>query len=127
MLSNTPVVGVAEDDVAVRNALTFSLEVEGLAVRPHDGAASLLGDPQLPSCRCLVIDYRLPVMDGLELVSVLKARGITAPVVMISGRVTNDLRVRAQKLGVRCVIEKPLENGSLLKAIQALLVDGPSP
>ena len=55
---------VVEDDAAVRNALKFFLEVEGLAVRTYDGAARLLDDSELPSCRCLVVDYRLPAMDG---------------------------------------------------------------
>jgi FixJ family two-component response regulator len=121
MPPNSPVVCVVEDDAAVRNALKFSLEVEGLAVRLYNGAASLLGDPQLPSCRCLVVDFRLPAIDGLELVGVLRAREITAPVIMITGRATRDLKVRAAKLGIRCVIEKPLPDGDLLRAIQAAI------
>jgi len=117
---------VVEDDAAVRNALKFSLEVEGLAVRTYDGAARLLDDPELPSCRCLVVDYRLPGIDGLELVAALRARAFTLPIIMITGRATGDLRVRAEKLGVRRVIEKPLPDGDLLKAIQATIDDPPS-
>ena len=126
MQPNFPVVCIVEDDAAVRNALKFSLEVEGLAVRLYDGAASLLGDPRLPSCRCLVVDFRMPVMDGLELVGVLKTREIAAPVIMITGQATRDLRLRAEKLGVRRVIEKPLPDGELLKAVHAAIADEPS-
>jgi len=125
MLQNAPVVCVVEDDAAVRNALKFSLEMEGLAVRVHDSAASLLSDPELPSCRCLIVDYRMPAMDGLELAGAVKARGISAPVIMITGQATKALRIRADKLGIVCVIEKPWPNGLLLKAIQAAIVDGP--
>ncbi|MBS0525716.1 MAG: response regulator [Proteobacteria bacterium] len=125
MQPNSPVVCVVEDDAAVRNALKFSLEVEGLAVRLYDGAASLLGDPGLPSCRCLVVDFRMPVMDGLELAGVLRMREITAPVIMITGRATRDLRLRAEKLGVRQVIEKPLPDGELVKAVQAAIAGEP--
>ena len=121
MQPDSPLVCVVEDDAAVRNALKFSLEVEGMAVRLYDGAASLLGDPRLPSCRCLVVDFRMPVMDGLELVGVLKTREIAAPVIMITGQATRDLRRRAEKLGVRGVIEKPLPDGELLKAVQAAI------
>ena len=73
------------------------------------------------------MDYRLPAMDGLELVVALRARAITAPVIMITGRATPDLRVRAEKLGVRPVIEKPLPDGDLLNAIQTAIDEAQSP
>jgi FixJ family two-component response regulator len=117
---------VVEDDAAVRNALKFSLEMEGLAVRAYTGASGLLDDPALPSCRCLVVDFRMPAMDGLELVEVLTARGITVPVIMITAQATRDLRLRARKLGIRRVIEKPWPDGELLKAVQAAMADTPS-
>jgi FixJ family two-component response regulator len=123
----SPIVCVVEDDAAVRSALKFSLEVEGLAVRAYDRASALLDDPDLRSCRCLVVDFRMPVMDGLELVKVLAARGITMPVIMITGQATRDLGVRARKLGIRRVIEKPWLNGELVKAVQAAIADAPSP
>ncbi len=126
MQPNSPLVCVVEDDVAVRNALKFSLEMEGLAVRLYDGALSLLGDPGLPSCRCLVVDFRMPVMDGLELVGVLRAREIAAAVIMITGQATRDLKLRAEKLGIRRVLEKPWPDGDLLKAVQAAIADMPS-
>jgi two-component system, LuxR family, response regulator FixJ len=125
MLPSLPVVCVVEDDAAVRNALKFSLEMEGLVVRAHGSAASLLNDLELTSCHCLVVDYRMPAMDGLELVGAVKARGITAPVIMITGQPSKDLRVRAGTLGILCVIEKPWPNGVLLKAIQIAIADGP--
>ena len=124
---NSPVVCVVEDDAAVRNALKFSLEVEGLAVQVYAGAMSLLDDPDLPSCRCLVVDFRMPVMDGLELVEALAARGITAPVIMITGRATRTLRAHAEKLGIRQLIEKPLPDGELLKAVQTAMADASPP
>lgn len=123
MMSNSPVVCLVEDDPAVRNALKFSLEVDGLTVRVHDGAASLLCDSALSSCGCVVVDYRMPDMDGLELVGVLRARGIRVPVIMITGRATRALRAHAEKLGIRGVIEKPLSDGGLLTAIQAVIAD----
>jgi FixJ family two-component response regulator len=122
-----PLVCVVEDDAGVRHALKFSLEVEGLAVRLYDGAISLLGDPGLPSCRCLVVDFRMPVMDGLELVGVLRTREITAPVIMITGQATRDLKLRAEKLGIRCVVEKPLSDGELLRAVQAAIAGKSAP
>jgi two-component system response regulator FixJ len=99
MQPNPPLVCVVDDDAGVRNALKFSLEVEGLAVRLYDGAVSLLGDPGLPSCRC--------------------------PVIMITGQATRDLKSRAEKLGVRRVIEKPSLDAELLVAVQAAIAGEP--
>jgi len=125
MRPTSPVVCVVEDDAAVRSALKFSLEVEGMAVRAYNNASGLLDDPDLPACRCLVVDFRMPQMDGLELVKVLAERGITTPVIMITGQTTRDLGVRARKLGIRRVIEKPWPNGELVKAVQAAIADAP--
>ena len=121
MLSKLPVICVVDDDAAVRNALKFALEVEGLDVRAYDGAVSLLKDPNLPPCGCLVVDYRLPVMDGLELIGVLRSRGIEAPAILITGRANKDLRAQVQKLGIHCLLEKPLSDNALLDSIRSAL------
>ncbi len=121
MASKLPVICVVDDDAAVRGALKFALEVEGLDVRVFDGAASLLNDPDLRSCGCLVIDYRMPATDGLELIGVLRARGIVAPAILITGRANRELRIRAQKLGIHCLLEKPLSDDALLDSIRSAL------
>jgi FixJ family two-component response regulator len=46
-------------------------------------------------------------LDGLELIGVLRSRGIEAPVVLISGHANKELRARAQKLGIHCQLENP--------------------
>jgi FixJ family two-component response regulator len=124
MVPTPLIVCVVDDDAGVRNALKFALEVEGFAVRTYAGAPGLLDDPELPSCRCLVVDFRMPTMDGLELAQTLAARGMTVPMIMITGRITRDLEARASKLGIHRLIEKPLADGDLLNAVQSALADG---
>ena len=75
---------IVDDDAAVRSSLKFALEVEGLIVRLYDGPAALLADGDLPKSGCLVVDYRMPGMDGLRLVEALRARGVVLPVILIS-------------------------------------------
>ena len=115
---------VVDDDAGVRNSIKFALEVEGLAVRTYAGARSLLDDAELPSCRCLVVDFRMPAMDGLELAETLAARGIAVPVILITRRATPGRKARARKLGIHRLIEKPLADGDLLNAVQSALTDG---
>jgi two-component system, LuxR family, response regulator FixJ len=108
---------VVDDDAAVRAALKFALEVEGFQVRVYDGAAALLADGNLPARACLVIDYRMPDVDGLELVDLLRARQVALPAILISGRVNNQLRIRAERSGVIRVLEKPLSDAALVESI----------
>ena len=123
-MSNAPdVILLVDDDAAVRNALKFSLEMEGFSVRLYPTPEALLAESNLPAVGCLVIDYRMPEIDGLELVERLRNRGVALPVLLISGRVTRSLRDRASGLGVRDVLEKPLSD--LAGSIRRVLDDGP--
>jgi FixJ family two-component response regulator len=121
MSDRLDVVCIVDDDSAVRNALKFALEAEGLLVRTYDGPVSLLEDRHLPPFGCLVIDYRMPVMDGLELTAALRERGLYGPAIMITGRANKELRARAEKLGIRKLLEKPLSGSALVDAIRAVL------
>jgi len=63
---------VVEDDAAVRNSMKFSLEAEGYQVRAYSKAPDVLEAPDLSEIDCLVVDYRLEGMNGLELVRQMK-------------------------------------------------------
>jgi two-component system, LuxR family, response regulator FixJ len=121
MRQHSQVVAVVDDDAAVRHALKFALEFEGLKVCLHESAQALLADANLPRYGCLVIDYRMPDVDGLELVEVLRGKGIGVPVIMITGRANAGLRTRAGRAGINTVLEKPLSDGSLAAAIHSAL------
>lgn len=123
MVRGSEVVLLVDDDAAVRAALKFALEVEGFKVRLYAGPEALLAEQDLPAKGCLVIDYRMPVVDGLQLIALLRERGVDLPILMISGRVSADLRARAAQLGVRAVLEKPLSDAALVETIRSA-VDG---
>jgi two-component system, LuxR family, response regulator FixJ len=121
MPSQSDVVLVVDDDAAVRSALKFALETEGLHVRDHSGSMTLLADLNMPPFGCLVVYYRMPVMDGLELIAVLRERGIMAPAIIITECTNKELNAQAARLGIRQVLEKPLPTGALLAAIRSAL------
>ncbi|MBV9835887.1 MAG: response regulator [Alphaproteobacteria bacterium] len=119
-------VAIVDDDAAVRHALKFALESEGLNVRVHGRAPALLDDPELYRYGCLVIDYRMPDVDGLELVDALRRRGVSAPIIMITGRANAGMRERAGRAGIDTILEKPLSDSALSTAIHSALAAPPA-
>ena len=115
MASTDPIL-IIDDDCALCSALKFALELEHYIVRTYASAAAVLGDTAMPSPCCLVIDYRLPGMNGLELLMRLRARGITAPAILITTSPGGAVREAAERTGTR-IIEKPLLTNALSEAI----------
>ena len=75
---------LVDDDAAVRDSLKFMLEVEGFEVRAYSSPEELLNENKLPANSCLVMDYRMPRMNGLELVAQLRDRRVLVPVILIT-------------------------------------------
>jgi two-component system, LuxR family, response regulator FixJ len=126
MASPSQVVLVVDDDAAVRSALKFLLEIEGFDVRLYDSAAAVLADRLLPAEACLVADYRMPGMDGLQLVDALHARQVEIPAILIiSERADDQLTRRARRSGIHEILEKPLSDSALVESIRHALAAAP--
>src|SRR5262245_49017949 len=119
------VVVVIDDDLAVRNSLKFSLEIEGLTVRSYATGAELLSAGDLALCNCLVVDQNMPGMSGLELIALVRAPSFAAPAILITSHPSASLRDRAQKAGVP-IVEKPLLGNALLDKIRDVVGIGTS-
>jgi two-component system, LuxR family, response regulator FixJ len=113
-----PVVVIVDDDLAVRSSLAFSLETEGIAVRAYVSGAELL--MELPDAACFVIDYKLPGMNGLELLAELRRRQVAAPAILITTHPSAAVRERAAADGMT-LVEKPLLGDALFREIRAAL------
>jgi FixJ family two-component response regulator len=116
----TPTILVVEDDDSLRHSLLFSLAVEGFAVRTYAKASELLGAAELPDRGCLVVDYNLPDMTGLDLVAQLRNRQVALPAILITTNPSGIVRRRAEEAGVP-MIEKPPLDDSLNYGILAVL------
>jgi FixJ family two-component response regulator len=111
---------VVDDDPAVRGSLAFSLRAEGLSVQSYASAAELLKGNSSRTARCLVIDYKLPGMNGLDLLAELRRRHIVAPAILITTNPTAAVRAQAAAAHV-ALIEKPLLGDALFQEIRAAL------
>lgn len=127
MPASAGLVIIVEDDDAVRQSLKFALELEGLQVRAYHNGLHLLADEDMPCCGCLVIDYVMPMMDGVELIHRLRSRRVDLPAILITAKLTDDVRQRAMHAGFTQVLEKPLEDSSLVDGIRRGLATYPSP
>ena len=115
-----PVLLIVDDDEAVRNSLKFALEMEGYAVRLYSSASQLMGESEMPSDGCLLIDYYLPDANGLHLLADLRGRHINLPAFIITGHPSLVIRRRAAEAGIR-LVEKPLLGDGLANATREAL------
>jgi two-component system, LuxR family, response regulator FixJ len=111
---------IVDDDPAVRSSLQFCLEIEGFLVRTYASGSDLLNDEAVPDSGCLVIDYRLPSMNGLDLLSELRRRKIMLPAIVVTTGPSMSVRAQTAAAGA-VLIEKPLLNEALFDGIRAAM------
>jgi two-component system, LuxR family, response regulator FixJ len=112
-----PALIVVDDDAAVRHSLKFALEMDGFAVWLYADASEVLDEPNLPTYGCLLIDYYLPDLNGLELLAKLRRHGVALPALLTTGHPSIALRRRVRQAGIR-LVEKPLLGDGLADMIR---------
>jgi two-component system response regulator FixJ len=120
-MPNERVVHVVDDDLAVRQSLSFLLASDGLPVRLHESALAFLDAMTDTSTGCIVTDVRMPGIDGIELLRRLKARGFSLPVIVMTGHADVPMAVEAMKEGAVDFIEKPFDDDMFLAAVRSAL------
>src|SRR6202522_670125 len=111
-------VAVVDDDPAVLDSLKFLLEVIGCNVATYDSAVAFLGNRAVQPA-CMIVDHHMPRMTGLDLAQKLRDEGSRIPMLLITGSPSPDIVARAGRLGVEAVLEKPPNEGDLVKFVNA--------
>jgi len=110
---------IVDDDEAVRRSAGFMLKTSGYAVTTFASGFAFLRDAKTIEAGCVLLDVRMPDMDGLELQRRLAESGVAMPIVVLTGHGDISIAVRAIKAGAVDFIEKPFEKSVLLSAIVA--------
>jgi two-component system, LuxR family, response regulator FixJ len=111
------VVHIVDDDAAVRRSLERLLGSAGLKTRAYDSAESFLASRSQMDEGCVLLDIRMPGMDGLDLQIRLNELHFELPVIIMTGHGEVQIAVRAMKAGAVDFVEKPFDDEYLLSAI----------
>lgn len=108
---------VVDDDDAVRDSVGILLEAHGLRVRDFaSGAEFLKSDAHSGMC-CLVIDYHMPGMTGIEVVQELQRLGRSFPTILITGLSDETIIQNALSAGIMAILEKPPPDDVLMDTV----------
>lgn len=117
-MNSDPVVHVIDDDDAARDALRFLLSAANFSVRAYASAKAFLDAIPGTEAGCVITDMRMPEINGLDLLRLLKSSEIGWPVIVITGQADVSVAIEAIKSGAVDFIEKPYDAEVLLGAVR---------
>jgi FixJ family two-component response regulator len=124
MLSRTnerAIVHVVDDDASMRGALAGLFDSVGLDTQTYAAAREFLDANLVDKPGCIVIDIRLPDMNGLDFQAQLTETGVRLPVVMMTGYGDIPMSVRAMKRGAVDFLSKPFHDQDMLDAVMSAI------
>jgi two-component system, LuxR family, response regulator FixJ len=117
-MTTEKLVHIVDDDDAVRRSAAFMLKHAGYRVESHVSGVAFLKEAKHAERGCVLLDVRMPEMDGLEVQQEMTNIGIDMPIVILTGHGDVDVAVKAMRAGAVNFIEKPYEKETLLYAIE---------
>ncbi len=112
---------VVDDELEVCAAMCRTLELAGYEARPFDSATACLAKIRSVPCDLLITDVVLPGMDGIELLTEVKCRTPSLPVLVVTGYGSVEMAVEVMAAGASSLLQKPLDRTSFLAAVEAAL------
>ena len=121
-MTHTALIHVVDDDESFRTSLIDLLTAAGFEARGYASTGDFLLDPPLDRPGCLLLDVRMPGPSGLDLQAALLRQAKAIPIIFMTGHADVTTGIRAMKAGAVDFLEKPIERGALLEAIQRALL-----
>ncbi len=118
---NLPTVYIVDDDAGVRESLGTLLEIAGMRVSPHASAEAFLAACGPEPVGCMVLDVRMPGMDGLALQAELARQGIRLPIIFLTAYADIPMTVEAMRGGAADFLTKPVNGAAFVERVKAVL------
>jgi two-component system response regulator FixJ len=118
MIEPERLVHLVDDDAAIRRSVGFMLKTSGHRVESYESGTELLKASNRLDDGCILLDIRMPGLDGLEVQQALQDKGVSLPVIIMTGHGDVSLAVMAMKAGAVDFIEKPFEKETLLGSLE---------
>jgi FixJ family two-component response regulator len=122
--SSTQLVSVVDDDESLRRSLRNLLSSVGFRVETFASAEAFLQSVHQQQTGCLVLDLRMPGMDGLGLLRYLSGTGSRIPTVILTAHGDDEARQRSMQAGAVAFLSKPFNGNALLDAVRTALAQG---
>jgi FixJ family two-component response regulator len=116
-----PLISVVDDDEAFRNSLDDLVQSIGFRTQGFPSAEAFLSSSQALDTACLILDVRMPGMNGLDLQRRIVEARWSIPIIFITSHADDDARARALEVGAVAFLYKPFREEQLLNAIDAAL------
>jgi len=120
-MPRVPLISIVDDDDAVRNSLDDLIRSIGFRTQGFASAEAFLCSSQVHDTSCLILDVRMPGMNGLDLQRQIVAAKWRIPIIFITSHADDDARERALEAGAVAFLYKPFREEELLNAIDAAL------
>lgn len=114
----TKTIFLVDDDEAIRHSASFMLRHAGYTVKTYPDGVTFLDQYEPHDTACILLDVRMPVMDGLAVQKALVERGNKMPIIVLTGHGDVSVAVQAMKNGAIEFLEKPYDKQSLMDAIE---------
>lgn len=119
------VVWIVDDAESVRKSIAAVLSTADILVRDYGSASEFLDDFVPEETGCIIVDQHMPDMSGLELLILLRQRGITTPAIVITGQGDALLQQRALQAGAATMLHKPVDGDELIGLIEKVMANKP--
>ena len=120
-MSKEFIISVIDDDESFRTALVGLLRSLGYETQEFMSAVEFIESGEERSCDCIVTDFCMPKMSGIDLIELLCARGSKVPIIMVTGRPEPGLEAKVAASGAVCLLIKPFDDDALIGYLERAL------
>ena len=122
--AESPLVSIVDDDASTRRSVQRLISSFGLRAEAFASAQEFLGSGRVQETALLILDVRMPDMDGLELQDLLGRNNYRIPIIFVTAYASDDQQRRATQAGAVAFLRKPVSEQTFISEIQAALRQG---